>query len=282
MSLWIEEHHLQQVPQNASPNHGGIFAEGLPDAIVVHFTGGASAESSVGWLTNSAAKASAHVVIGRDGGIVQLVPFNVIAWHAGRSSYGGRSGYNRFSIGIELDNPGRLRRTEGGRFISHFNRFYEPDDVLSAVHRNESVLSYWLTYTEAQLDSCFGLCSALCATYPIREILGHEEIAPSRKDDPGPAFPLERFRQRLIARDRHEDGAIEAAQNTCVQAQPGLGRVVASRLNFRSAPGISAALAAPPLPRHTLVTLLSERDGWYQVRVDGVIGWLKAEYVRAE
>jgi hypothetical protein len=90
----------------ASPNRGGSFAHGLPDTLVVHFTAGRSAESSVRWLTDKRAKASAHVVIGEDGAITQLVPFNVVAWHAGTSKWKAREGLNRYSIGIELDNPG--------------------------------------------------------------------------------------------------------------------------------------------------------------------------------
>ena len=73
---------------------------GEPDMIILHYTGGTSAMSSAKFLARSDVKASAHVVIGRDGQVIQLVPFNIEAWHAGKSSYGGRSELNHYSIGI--------------------------------------------------------------------------------------------------------------------------------------------------------------------------------------
>ena len=90
---------------------------GEPDMIILHYTAGSSAISSAKFLVRPDVKASAHVVIGRDGQVIQLVPFNIEAWHAGKSSYGGRSELNHYSIGIELDNLGQLR-LEGGRFVA--------------------------------------------------------------------------------------------------------------------------------------------------------------------
>ena len=283
MAISISQHRIDGAPFRPSPNHGSAFAAGLPDAIVVHFTGGASAESSVSWLVNPQSKASAHVVIGRDGSIVQLVPFDTVAWHAGASSHGGRTGYNRFSIGIELDNPGRLKRTEGGDYVASFGRKYPPDQVIAATHRNERVESYWLAYTEPQLESAFALCSALCQHYPIHEILGHEEIAPGRKDDPGPAFPLDTLRYRLINRGRDEDTGFRRKPSGDIDpGAPAItqGFVTASLLNFRAEPRPTAEPVAPPLPRGTLVDVLDQKAGWHQVRVNGKIGWLKSEYVK--
>lgn len=279
----ITAHRLEGAPFRPSPNHGSAFSAGLPDAIIMHFTGGASAESSADWLVNPQSKASAHVVIGRDGNIVQLVPFDTVAWHAGASTYNGRSGYNRLSIGIELDNPGRLKRTEGGDYVSSFGRKYPPEQVISAVHRNERAPSYWLSYTEPQLDAAFNLCSALCLVYPIHEILGHEEIAPGRKDDPGPAFPLDRLRQRLINRGRDEESSFHRKPSGDIDPDVparNRGMVVASLLNFRSAPSATAAIISPPLRRGTLVDVLDQKAGWHQVRVNGKIGWLKSEYLK--
>ena len=80
-----------------------------PDMIVLHYTAGTSAESSSIFLTRPDVSASAHLVIGRKGEVFQLVPFHIEAWHAGKSWYAGRGGLNRYSIGIELDNLGKLR-----------------------------------------------------------------------------------------------------------------------------------------------------------------------------
>lgn len=283
MTIKIQQHRVEGAPFQASPNHGSTFKPGLPDAIIIHFTGGSSAESSANWLTSPQAKASAHVVIGRDGKLIQLVPFDTIAWHAGASSYGGRNGYNQFSIGIELDNPGRLKRTEGGDFVASFGRVYPPSQVISARHRNEQVESFWLAYTEQQLDVVFDLCSQLCDLYPIREILGHEEIAPRRKDDPGPAFPLDRMRQRLLLRGRDEDTGFQRKPDGNIDPNMparGTGYVTASLLNFRAEPRTTADAIAPPLQRGTVVEILDQKSGWHQVRVNGKIGWLKSEYLK--
>src|SRR5437868_7138213 len=81
-----------------TPNTSGAFSNGLPDTIIIHYTAGSSAESSVKTLTTPSAKASAHMVIGRDGSITQLAPFNIVTWHAGESAYGTRSGFNKYAI----------------------------------------------------------------------------------------------------------------------------------------------------------------------------------------
>ncbi|HEY3698865.1 MAG TPA: N-acetylmuramoyl-L-alanine amidase [Spongiibacteraceae bacterium] len=303
MTLIISNHRIDGAPFQKTPNHGAAFASGLPDALIIHFTAGASAQSSVSWLCSPQSKASAHIVIGRDGSITQLVPFDTIAWHAGASSYDGRSGYNRFSIGIELDNPGRLSRTESGGFISYLGTTYPADQVINAIHRNEQKPSDWLTYTVAQLDKTFELCTLLCATYPIREILGHEEIAPGRKVDPGPAFPLERLRQRLIVRGRDADEpfiaepeveqapivvpvpvAVPIPVTTEIETAPvstaARGYVLADKLNFRAQPRVDAAKLAAPITRGTLLDVIDRRDGWYKVNCNGNVGWVKSEYVK--
>ena len=84
-----------------------------PDMIVVHYTAGSSARTAAEFLAKEEVKASAHLVIGRQGELFQLVSFDTEAWHAGRSSYDGRANLNRYSIGIELDNLGRLQLQEG-------------------------------------------------------------------------------------------------------------------------------------------------------------------------
>lgn len=283
--LTISNHRVAGAAFKASSNHGGAFAAGMPDALIIHFTAGASAESAVNWLCNPQAKASAHVVIGRDGVITQLVAFDTVAWHAGASSYGNRSGYNHYSIGIELDNPGRLSRTAAGGFVSYLGTPYPSEQVITAVHRNERTPTDWLTYTEAQLNATFDLCALLCTTYPIREILGHEEIAPGRKVDPGPAFPLEKLRARLLERGRDADGpapkiAAVAAPAVDMATPAVRGLVLASKLNFRAQPRVDAEKIAAPLTRGTLIDVLDQRAGWYQVRSNSNLGWVKAEYIK--
>lgn len=95
---------------------------------------------------------SAHFLVGRDGRLWQFVSCDDRAWHAGVSSWHGRSNCNDFSIGIELEG------IEGGLF--------EP----------------------CQYETLISLCHRLTERYPIRQVAGHEHVAPGRKTDPGPGF----------------------------------------------------------------------------------------------
>ena len=107
---------------------------------------------------------SAHCLIRRDGELVQYVPFGARAWHAGVSSWQGREACNDFSIGIELEGT---------------------DET---------------PYTDAQYFALVGLTRAISARYPavtMEKIVGHCDIAPGRKTDPGESFQWSRFREML-------------------------------------------------------------------------------------
>lgn len=106
-------------------------------------------------------RVSSHFLVRRDGQVIQFVPCNKRAWHAGVSTWRGRSRCNDFSIGIEL---------EGSDF--------EP-------------------FTERQYDTLVRLTRRLKRAYPIRDITGHSDIAPGRKTDPGPFFDWERYAAQL-------------------------------------------------------------------------------------
>jgi N-acetylmuramoyl-L-alanine amidase len=193
-----------------SPNRGATFGPGLPDTLVMHFTAGRSAESSVRWLTDKRAKASAHVVIGEEGTITQLVPFNVVAWHAGTSKWKSREGLNRYSIGIELDNPGDLKRT-GTKWRTWFGEEVDQDFVLVAPHKHGGPERGWKIYPPAQLEAAIELGSLLVDTYGIKEVVGHDDIAPGRKRDPGPAFPMKRYLGLIFGRAEESAPGPDAA-----------------------------------------------------------------------
>lgn len=257
-----------------SPNKGGSLVGGEPDSIIIHYTAGSSAKSSVRSLCNPDHKASAHLVIGREGEIFQLVPFDTVAWHAGRSNWGDRSGYNRYSVGIEIDNAGVLTPNGSGGYLSWFNRVYEESDVVKAIHRNESSPRYWHRYTEKQISTVFDVCELLYKTYPIGEILAHEEISPKRKTDPGPAFPLERLRQILNSENRSEDLPEDDLPSLSKR-----GNIMADRLNIRSGPGASFETVAPPLTEGTAVEVMEEKGDWVKVR-SYTEGWVSGKYLR--
>ena len=158
-----------------------------PDTLVFHYTAGSSARSAAEYLSAPEVKASAHLVIGRRGEIFQLLPFNVEAWHAGRSFHLGRSGLNRYSIGIELENLGRLQRTDAG-FVAECGKSVPDREVF--VDDSGETPTYWHRYTPLQLHVTARVCLLLLERYPISHLLRHSDITP-RKQDPGPAFPAE-------------------------------------------------------------------------------------------
>ncbi len=253
-----------------SPNHGGKFQDGAPDTIIMHYTGGPY-KQSINTLTNPRVRASAHVVVDRDGSVTQLVPFNIIAWHAGKSYYNGRTGFNDFSIGIEMVNAGPLTKS-GNVFRSWYGEAFSPSEVIEAVHRNETKPRYWQVYTPEQIETVKELSELLIETYGIKYILGHSEIAPHRKLDPGPAFPLDKLRAQLLGSKRDETGAPEP---------PEVGRVIANSLNIRVRPRTDAPLAARPLAKGTKVYIKDENNGWYKVTVE-IEGWVFAKYIEPD
>ena len=105
-------------------------------------------------------KVSSHIFIRRTGEIIQFVPFNKRAWHAGKSKYKGRSNFNDFSIGIEL---------EGSVTDDYTNEQYN------------------------ELKKCILLLKDLFPSIKDSNILGHSDIAPGRKNDPGPNFSWEKI-----------------------------------------------------------------------------------------
>ena len=191
---WLSEPGARHI---RSPNVGGPFAGSNPDTIVIHFTDGNSVAAALETLCDPGKNVSAHVVVGRDGSLTQLVPFDHIAWHAGESSWGARVKFNYYSLGIEVQNAGRLVR-RGDSFYSSIGTGYPAYQVCEATHRNELDPTYWHTYSVTQLEAVNEVCALLVSTYGINHILGHEEIAPNRKIDPGPAFPLDILRHRLL------------------------------------------------------------------------------------
>ncbi len=258
-----------RIPFVPSPNMGGELD---PRYLVIHYTAGANARSSINWLTNESARASAHVVIGRDGTTTQLVPFNRVAWHAGSSRWEGLTGLNRHSIGIELDNAGRLNR-QGGRWRAWFGNAYPEDEVMEAVHRHESEPCGWHLFTPEQIEATLEVSEALLRHFPgIQDVLGHDDISPGRKADPGPAFPMESIRARLFG--RAEDGVPSFETMT--------------HLNIRRGPGTQhETLPVSPLPTGTRLDVLREQGSWRLVDVLGdvggagdVQGWVHGRYLR--
>jgi N-acetylmuramoyl-L-alanine amidase len=188
-----------QVEYIQSPNTNGQSRLIVPSYVIIHYTADSSMEGAIDWFKNPVAEASAHLVIGRDGRIVQMVPFNQRAWHAGNSSWGNIVGLNSYSVGIELVNAGKLVKKQGN-YVNWAGHVIPEDEVIQAIHKNETSPCFWHEYTQAQFDAAIEVSKALVSTYSILEILGHDDIAPGRKTDPGPAFPMSAFTSRVFGR----------------------------------------------------------------------------------
>ena len=255
----------------ASPHSGSSLS---PRFLVLHYTAGSSAAGTVAWFCSPASRVSAHLVIARDGSITQMVPFNRQAWHAGQSRWGNLSGLNRHSIGIELDNAGCLVK-RGGKWVSPLTRrSYSDRDVTVACHKNDppgTLPCGWHAYTPEQIEATLAAGLALVAHYGLDDVLGHDDIAPGRKRDPGPDFPLEPVRARLLGRGNDHP---ERYRTT-------------ARLYVRSGAGPHfAALPGTPLPPRTEVEVLAKQGLWWQVDVIGevngvmdIVGWCHSKYL---
>ncbi len=135
--------------------------------VVLHYTGMQSAEDALVRMCDGEAKVSAHYMIDEDGTVTRMVSEDKRAWHAGRSYWRGITDVNSASVGIELVNPGH----EWG---------YRP-------------------FTEAQMEALIPLLAAILGRHRIApvNVVGHSDIAPTRKEDPGELFEWE-----LLARYR--------------------------------------------------------------------------------
>jgi N-acetylmuramoyl-L-alanine amidase len=147
----------------ASPNHGERANGRQPDIILLHYTGMGTADQALSWLCNEQSQVSSHYFVYEDGRVLQLVPEERRAWHAGKSLWAGEDDINSCSIGIEIANAGH----PGG--LPPF-----PDVQIEAV-------------TELCRD-----CGARWSIAPER-VLGHSDVAPVRKVDPGENFPWEKL-----------------------------------------------------------------------------------------
>ncbi|MCP5291281.1 MAG: N-acetylmuramoyl-L-alanine amidase [Burkholderiales bacterium] len=180
-----------------SPNYSSGVS---PIYLILHYTAGPTLSGTVSWFQNPEAQASAHLVIDRNGSIVQMVAFNRRAWHAGKSRWGNLENINHYSIGIELVNAGKLRKNSSGQWVNWSSKVIPAADVTVAKHKDESSEAGWHEYPEAQIEAATKVGALLHKTYNFTDILGHDDVSPGRKVDPGPLFPLNSFRSIVLGR----------------------------------------------------------------------------------
>jgi len=142
-----------------SPNHGERSNGRKPDMILLHYTGMPDARAALELLCSDSSQVSAHYFVFEDGRIVQMVQESRRAWHAGASFWAGETDINSCSIGIEIANPG--------------HDYGYPD------------------FPKRQVAAVTALCRSIQTRHAIAPVraLGHSDVAPARKKDPGEKFP---------------------------------------------------------------------------------------------
>jgi N-acetylmuramoyl-L-alanine amidase len=171
MELWASEFHPDSsvvAEVRPSPNHSERRGGMKPNMLVLHYTGMPDAESAIRHLCFPASEVSAHYVVREDGYVVQCVPEARRAWHAGQSAWEGETDINSCSIGIEIVNPGH----DGGY----------PD------------------FPKRQIAAVTALCRSIFTRYRVapERVLGHSDVSPGRKRDPGEKFPWRTLHQSGI------------------------------------------------------------------------------------
>jgi N-acetylmuramoyl-L-alanine amidase len=205
-----------------------------PDMIVLHYTGMASGEEALARLRDPKSKVSAHYLIEEDGRVFGLVAEARRAWHAGVSFWRGERDVNRLSIGVELVNPGHA---------FGYRAFPEPQ-IAALITLLDEVRGRW--------------------SVPDARILGHSDVAPARKQDPGELFPWP-----VLARAGHglwvEPPASPGAPLAVGDEGAGVFALQAglTRLGYDCAP-------SGRFDDHTAVTVMAFQRHWRPERFDGV------------
>jgi len=219
-----------------SPNFDARRA--LPDMLVLHYTGMQTAEEAIARLRDAEARVSAHYVVDEDGTLYALVPEERRAWHAGKGVWQGETDCNAASIGIEIVNPGH----QWG----------------------------YRDFPDVQIDAVIALIADIRGrwTIPDDRIIGHSDLAPDRKEDPGERFPWKR-----LAGEGHGLWFEPAPERVAALGPPlglgdeGLGVIVLRaglhRLGYGLMPGGDYDDA-------TQQTVTAFQRHWRQERVDGI------------
>ena len=168
-----------------------------PRFIVIHYAGTIRLNQVVKFMTDKDSRSSVHFVIDRDGSIVQLMPTTQTAGRADGSEWRGTPPISAHSIAIEFVNAGRLSRRPDGQFSGGGGEWALPENEVESVGEGDTV-TYWHSYTAAQMQSAESLAKAIKKAHPIESIIGHCSYATPTFADPGPAFPLRAFGEAIL------------------------------------------------------------------------------------
>lgn len=178
--------------------------------LIHHYTAGHSYGSTMNRFLDPSCKVSTHFLVGKHGNVTQMVPLDVPAWHAGADSSYKPVGQvfadnhiNFYGIGIEFDNYGPLTFTPPATCRTWFGYPVNPSEVVEVDPALPGAFNrrFWHRYSDEQLEIAADLSMALCRGLGLTQILGHSDVCPGRKQDPGPAFPMGHVRSLVFGRD---------------------------------------------------------------------------------
>jgi len=215
-----------------SPNHGARRGWTRADMILLHYTGMGTAKAAARWLANPKSKVSTHYLIEEDGTIIQMVSEWRRAWHAGTSVWAGEHDINSVSIGIEIHNHGH--EAPGG---------LPP-------------------YPRAQMEAVAALCRDIAARWsvPAERVLGHSDVAPGRKRDPGEHFDWQWLAEQGVGvwvPPAPVGGGADAATGDIAEVKAKLARI-----GYGVTPG-------PHFDDHTEAVIAAFQRRFRPARVDG-------------
>ena len=176
-----------------SPNHDARPPGEPVDMMVLHYTGMKTSAEALSWLCNPASRVSAHYLIDEAGGVYRLVDEARRAWHAGVAGWRGHRDINARSIGIELANPGH-----------DFG---------------------YANFPSVQIDALINLARDILNRHPLpaRNVVGHSDVAPARKIDPGERFPWETLAIAGIGLWSNDDNIAPIAQEEVAETLARIG-----------------------------------------------------------
>jgi N-acetylmuramoyl-L-alanine amidase len=224
---------MHEITDCLSPNFDEREGESI-SMLVLHYTGMADAASAIARLCDPEAKVSCHYLVDEQGRVLRMVPEEKRAWHAGRSFWRGIQEVNAHSIGIEIVNPGH----EFG---------YRP-------------------FPERQVAAVIDLVADIRSRWEVADdrIVGHSDIAPTRKDDPGELFPWKRLAEAGHGLWVEPDAAPGAPLG---EGEEGAGvfalQAGFTRLGYDCAP-------SGKFDAHTTAVVRAFQRHWRQEKVDGI------------